>query len=620
MASRPSVSSWKMHTNPFLQRSYVTFSKTEPRVRSALLTARKYGLFPLSSNPPFEACQKMPLFHHPAIIMGRLNHLECLQNSHNVPTVGDLSHPPSSTVPHCRDCTRNIGKLVARIGEAGWMPQLWAAAKPDRAVIWPEASSPYDLLRFLTNPYNAFIRTGLRLKGTVGIPTFPGTAFRPPLLLTRGSGMISSPDHVARYNVAPPNPRGDLVDVWTDGSAIDNGTESCTAGSGWVSSRGSKQKWRLTGLPVSNNAAEAVAVITAIARHTESPILIHTDSSFVMGLANGGLLALEQVGWPPVPCLCSSNPLISYRPLYQNLLSTLRYHGRVRFIKVKAHSGDIRNEMADHLANRGRLSGSELDLRLLLPLPGWVDTAPSLTNQSLKDITGHLVDRTFPPPASTDKFAHFTSIWESFQERNSSPIIPAAQCLSNIWRLPVHPGLAEILWKWSLAALPLGHRFFGGSDLGRYCRCGSELTLPHLWKSCKAYDLRPLMHRTDLAIQACIPIPEESSYMPIGIISASDANRLYWLPLLSAKRMEAIAFPDKLDRSLLDPSRGYRCELLGRMLWHIWRCRMKEIFDPGYRFLPERTLDLLQSALAAPPVSRSRKSSTRNCEEADTDV
>jgi ribonuclease HI len=447
LASRPSVSSWKAFTNPFLQRSYVTFLKLETRVRDATTTARKYGLYPLSSNPPHTACQSMPLFHHPAIIMGRLNKLECLQVSHGVQLLGDLSDPPSSTVPDCRDCTRNIGILVTRIRDAGWMPQNWAPAQPDRANIWPECQSPYDLMQFMTNPYNVFIRTGLRMRDMVASPTFPGHSFRPPLLLTQGSKMATCPAAVKRYCVNPPNPRGQVIEIWTNGSAADNGTESCTAGSGWITSRGLQQWWRLVGLPVSNNIAEAVAMVTAISRHTDSPIMIHTDSSFVLGLVGGGLLELERTGWPPVPCLQSTDPLISYRPLYQNLLSALRYHGRVRFSKVTAHSGDTNNKTADYLANKGRLLDRTLDISLLQPLPSWVDTAPSLTSQSLKDITGHLVDHTFPPPASRDKFAHFTSIWENFQNRNGSPVIPAATCLYNVWKLPIPPSLAEILWK-----------------------------------------------------------------------------------------------------------------------------------------------------------------------------
>jgi hypothetical protein len=115
------------------------------------------------------------------------------------------------------------------------------------------------------------------------------------------------------------------------------------------------------------------------------------------------------------------------------------------------------------------------------------------------------------------------------------------------------------------------------------------------------------MLRTDLAIQACVLLPTDRSSLPIGIVTASDINRLYWLPLLSVKRMEDLSFQSKSDRALLSPSRNQRCKLLGHLLWHIWKCRMKEIFDPSYTFIPSNTLDSLQSFLATLPSSRQKK-------------
>jgi ribonuclease HI len=356
----------------------------------------------------------------------------------------------------------------------------------------------------------------------------------------------------------------------------------------------------LTGIPLNNNIAEIAAVITAISVYRHSILVIHTDSALTLKLCQGGLLELETKGWPSTPCTSSLDPTVSYKPLLMHLLSALRAHRRVTIRKVKAHSGDANNEAADELANQGRLAGKPRDLSKLTHLDGWIDPAPQLKDHSLKQITEMLVERVHSPPSSTTKIEHFKIIWESFLDQKNYTRVLAPSCLPLIWKLTVPTPIKEILWKWTLSALPLGHRFRSASELGRQCRCGAELTLPHLWKSCPTYDLTPLLSIADDSVKKA-SMPEMKKTGHPGLIQPLGTDSLYWLPLVAITYLERATYTKHTTLAGLTKTRSRRCSTLGRTLWHIWKCRMKEIFDPTYLFIPSRTLATLTNALNEPP-------------------
>jgi hypothetical protein len=170
--------------------------------------------------------------------------------------------------------------------------------------------------------------------------------------------------------------------------------------------------------------------------------------------------------------------------------------------------------------------------------------------------------------------------------------IPPASCLKSLWLIDIPTQLKELLWKWTLRALPLGHRYYSQSDLGCFCKCGSELSLPHLWRSCLKYDLSDLLAQTDTAILACIP-----AECPPGLIRASNSTTLYWFPLLSIDILETSAYAKSPKLKHIAASRQLRCQLLGHMLWHIWSQRMKELFDSSFTFVLASTTSTLAQLL-----------------------
>ena len=87
------------------------------------------------------------------------------------------------------------------------------------------------------------------------------------------------------------------IHIWTDGSALDNGADMCTAGSAWTSDLLFDDKVRLTGAVLPNNVAEVATVVLCLMAWRDAHITIHTDSTFMLGLLKGGLLAMERDGW-----------------------------------------------------------------------------------------------------------------------------------------------------------------------------------------------------------------------------------------------------------------------------------------------------------------------------------
>jgi len=145
------------------------------------------------------------------------------------------------------------------------------------------------------------------------------------------------------------------IHVWTDGSALSNGLDDCTTGSAWMSDLLFDNKVRLTGAALSNNVTEVAAIVLCLMAWRDTHIVIHTDSMFVLGLLKGGLLAMERDGWGEAPRHLSQGPNTH---LLQYMLYLLRDRtGRLSFVKAKAHGDDVRNNIADRLANEGCVSG-----------------------------------------------------------------------------------------------------------------------------------------------------------------------------------------------------------------------------------------------------------------------
>ena len=228
--------------------------------------------------------------------------------------------------------------------------------------VWPSMSNALGCARILNSPQSLLARPD------------------------RFGNHLSSNKFFQKYTAPPPLslacPRrvpADWEHVWTDGSALNNGHPHCTAGAAWLSPCGLSEVFHLVGPRLSNNVAEVCAAIKALQAWPNQALHVHTDSSFVLGLVRGGLLAMERDGWHGFPLFSTSadsnlgfsiparhvvmtyttTTYASHKPLFQAFLYRIRAHsGKLRFSWTRAHADDAKNNAVDLLAKQGLLPTS----------------------------------------------------------------------------------------------------------------------------------------------------------------------------------------------------------------------------------------------------------------------
>ena len=356
--------------------------------------------------------------------------------------------------------------------------------------------------------------------------------------------------HLARPSIGPPSDNLDTINLWTDGLALDNGLETCTAGSAWVSDLYIYASVSLSGVPLSNNIAEIAAVILALRSWPGHCLHIHTDSKFMLKLIHGGLLSLEHNGWPDFPWLCCTTgpSAMCISALYQHLLYRLRAHSApLEFSWVKAHNRQHFNEMADFYAKEGCESGVPMRLDLLLTPPGWVDSAPILRGTPLSSLTCFLVRHTLPCPITDYWISPIADKWTYFMKRSFDTKVDLGTCLPHIWKLCVPAGLRELLWKQIFDALPIRAKGDGRPHL-QFCPCGQlePLDLFHIFVGCSYF---PISHLYGIVLFPALvaATPGTGSHITVD---PERWFRLWWFPLLCFKRLAYIDSTKKQCASL----------------------------------------------------------------------
>jgi len=387
------------------------------------------------------------------------------------------------------------------------------------------------------------------------------------------------------------------IHMWMDGSVEHNGRADCTAGSAWVSDLGFDDCVQLTGSTLSNNVAEVAVVVLCLLAWRDAHVVIHTDSTFVLGLARGGLLAMERDGWGDTPWHLSHGAPTC---LLQHLLFLLWSRtGHLTFTKAKAHRSDVMNNKADALANRGRVSGRLWDISALMMPKGWVDMTPVLCHQPLDYITKLTIRRKGIPPTATVKFRRFLDRWVVTLGNMFGRVLDPGDHVGKVWRLNIPKGLKEVLWKEMNGTLVIGHRYHGMSDMGRSCRCGAELSLGHMLMGCAEYKQQGLMDVLLDRLRVIGPVVSLKTLWP------DEWGVSGWYPLLALSALELNAIrPSKSLRKpnrALQDSRPAREWLIGSYFWMIWKWRMKEIHAADFRYRPENCGDAMGQALKATP-------------------
>ena len=598
MASTSSRAGTYGGLNPFLQQAHTMPSLLQSRVSQAFLTARKFGLDMVCAAPSIAARMGVPVLNHPALPRPgsqRFKKLLGLRDN-GVREVVHLYAPPPLRGTGLKKTVLAMKELVH---ESSWSPlrNLGSLGTHESVNIWPNMDGPLGCVRIFTAPKSIIV-------GRVITDAYKITRVR--------DHMVGySPAALPTRRVADPIIHERDIHVWTDGSAKDNGTDACTAGSAWVSDMQFRDAVSLTGATLSNNVAEVAAVALCLMAWRDAHLVIHTDSTFVLGLLSGGLLAMERDGWADAPRHLSRGPPT---PLLRTLLHLLRDRtGRLRFEKAKAHGDDIMNNLADMLANEGRAKGRPLDVGSLAVPDGWIDNAPVLCHQPLDYLTKLVVRARVGAPAKTLKFEAFSDRWTVTLGLMFGVVLDPGGYIGKVWSLTIPEGMKEVLWKEMNGALVLGHRYYGQghtkSDMGRFCPCGVEMTLGHILLGCEAYVLQPLMDSLLMVLGTLHP---GSGFKTL---SPDSWGASPWFPLLALGALEETAYPVVKGRKKilknLRKSRQQREWIVGNYYWALWKWRMKEIHDADFKFVPANCVTSLLGTLSAPvPAHLLRQTST----------
>ena len=624
--------------HPFLQLSHTGVSSLHERVKAAFATARFVGLDVDCCFPSRAARLDMPWYLHPAVprtVYRGLSHLVS-------PSFFTIRHLRSPLLRRASKKTKRARRLVlSSLALTRWWPTRRPHNSHDPQIrIWPSMVNPEGCIRYLSAPYSllstsASIRTGAKvvmpllparfqsaptsfltkclrsfrdsraprssINGFVshvtGAPPPLGMVIRNPRFLLPPVPYVMPP-----MQTLPPEPAcpwGSVVNIWTDGSASDNGHESCIAGSAWITDFHISDHASLRSFHPSNNLAEVVAVIMALQSWPTSDIHIHTDSTFVLGLIEGSLLALERDGWHSFrlldAALCSDAR--SHANIFRFLLYLLRSHvGRLDFSWVKGHSSDHMNNLADALANEGRIDGRVLDLGSFHPPPGWVDMSPVLNGAPLHDITASLTSAIIPAPLLSDKFRDFRSKWYWFFRSVFSRNLDFGLYISHIWSANLPAGFRNLIWKDSSAALPVGHRYHGPLDDMRTCPCSLPLSLSHILSGCDVFPISPLY--IDILLPRLREIAPSVSCRTMFPDEWSSPDGVRWFPLLCLKSLE-YSGPSRAERKTLNSSRSDREWAISSFFWALWKYRMKLIHEPPNFFSSLEASSFIEREFAA---------------------
>ncbi|KAJ7186144.1 ribonuclease H-like domain-containing protein, partial [Mycena filopes] len=133
------------------------------------------------------------------------------------------------------------------------------------------------------------------------------------------------------------------IEVYTDGSCFENGSPNARAGAGVYYGPNSQYNMslRVSG-DQTNNRGELLAILYVLS--TKAPIIsIFTDSEYCIRSSVFWAVGYAEKGWR-----CAN------ADLHQDIISWIRFRSaELRFVHVKAHSGNARNDGADAAAKAG---------------------------------------------------------------------------------------------------------------------------------------------------------------------------------------------------------------------------------------------------------------------------
>lgn len=141
-----------------------------------------------------------------------------------------------------------------------------------------------------------------------------------------------------------------ILEIYTDGGCRGNGKENNIGGWGAYLIYGTNTttiKGNARG--TTNNIMELTACIEALKRlkTKDKEVVIYTDSAYVLNGITNWIYGWMKKGW-----INSQKKPVENKELWQELYALKQQFGNIRFEKVKGHSDNKGNNVADQLCNQ----------------------------------------------------------------------------------------------------------------------------------------------------------------------------------------------------------------------------------------------------------------------------
>ena len=196
--------------HPFLQKGHTRDAGLSLCLCSAMHSTCLVGIDTCCAFPSPEAKFSYPILNHPGIPLQCSRNYRKLLSSKAISSIGDLvSCPKRSCGPATRQKVSDILEWLSRT--------LWDPAAPlppphhEDISIWPNMPDALGCVCAFTAP-QSIVATHVHMRSS-----------------TRKFAMAPYQPHLTQPDIGPPSDNPSTINLWTDGSALDNGLETCMA-------------------------------------------------------------------------------------------------------------------------------------------------------------------------------------------------------------------------------------------------------------------------------------------------------------------------------------------------------------------------------------------------------
>ena len=271
------------------------------------------------------------------------------------------------------------------------------------------------------------------------------------------------------------------IEVYTDGSCLNNGETNAQAGGGiWYGENDPRNTSFRVPIPEqSNQTGELYAILHAIkSAPTDQAISVMTDSMYAVNGLTRDLEKWEDQGWL----------YAKHADLFKSITAWMRYRSnKTKLTWVKGHSGIKGNEEADKLANLGARKERDPQTTNLDAPTNTIPSGAKLATLTQKDFYRGIKKRN-PPPPRTSTEINLGRIQAYAAETYLTNPTP-----NTIWKTTKHKDLTkktrEFIWECMHDAFKIG-KFWRNipnyEQRGTCSKCNVEESMEHILTECCA--------------------------------------------------------------------------------------------------------------------------------------